>query len=216
MPALITWWGLDIRQLAPEAHADTVAAIGSDLLARLDEPHRRYHNAQHVVEMFWALEDLQTGGEVEDREAPVARLAAWFHDAVYEPMAPGGQNEADSAALAERDLRALGIDTDVVDVVRGLVEATVDHESVSSTGLLASFTDADLWILSAPHERFDAYCQQVREEYAAVPDARYAAARTAILAPLLHRDAVYATRTARRDWEDAARSNLSRELSRLR
>lgn len=82
-------------------------------------------------------------------------------------------------------------------------------------GLGAAFHDADLWILSALPERFDEYCAQVRAEYAAVPDEAFAAGRTAVLLPFLRRDTVYATRHARRVWNERARLNLARELSRL-
>ena len=50
--------------------------------------------------MFWALEDLEAAGEIDDRQACLARLAAWFHDAVYDARALPGANEADSAAYA--------------------------------------------------------------------------------------------------------------------
>ena len=41
--------------------------------------------------MFWALEDLEGAGEIGDREACLARLAAWFHDAVYDPHDAAGR-----------------------------------------------------------------------------------------------------------------------------
>ena len=59
--------------------------------------------------MFWALEDLEDAGELGDREACLARLAAWFHDAVYDPRALPGANEADSARYAVTALRPLGL-----------------------------------------------------------------------------------------------------------
>ena len=215
MPALLTWWTLDVEQLAPRAHSDAVAAIGTDLRRRLREEHRRYHTDQHVVEMFLALEELAGEGALDDREAALARVAACFHDAVYDPAAPPGANEADSADLAVRGLRALGVRDDDVTAVRQLVLATERHEAPGARGLGAAFHDADLWILSAPSERFDEYCAQVRAEYAVVPDDAFAAGRTAVLQPFLRRDTVYATRHARRAWNDRARLNLARELSRL-
>ena len=48
-----------------------------------------------------------------------------------------------------------------------------------------------------------------------MPDDAFAAGRTAVLQPFLRRDTVYATRHARRAWNDRARLNLARELSRL-
>ena len=215
MPALLTWWTLDVELLAPGAHSDAVAAIGTDLSRRLREEHRRYHTDQHVVEKFLALEELAGEGALDDREAALARVAACFHDAVYDPAAPPGANEADSADLAVRGLRALGVRDDDVTAVRQLVLATERHEAPGARGLGAAFHDADLWILSAPSERFDEYCAQVRAEYAVVPDDAFAAGRTAVLQPFLRRDTVYATRHARRAWNDRARLNLARELSRL-
>lgn len=210
----MTWWTLDVAELAPGAHSDAVQAVGADLLRRLGEEHRRYHTARHVVEMFWALEDLEEAGFVSAREAALARVAAWFHDAVYDTSSSGGENEVDSAALAVRDLAALGFADEDVETVRDLVLSTHDHE-LSGTPLAAAFHDADLWILSSPPGRYDEYTVQVREEYAAVPDDVFRAARASILRPFLDRESIYATAFARESWEDAARANLAAELGLL-
>lgn len=215
MPALLTWWKLDIGQLAPEAHSDAVEAVGRDLLRRLEEPQRSYHTALHVVEMYSAIEELEREGVVSDREAALAGVAACFHDAVYDPSAHPGANEADSAELATRALTSLALQPDDVAAVRRLVLATEAHEIPASEGLDAAFHDADLWILAAPEDRFDEYCTQVRQEYAAVPDEAFAAGRRAALEPFLRRDSVYATRHARRTWGEQARLNVARELARL-
>ena len=214
MPALITWWKLDLAELAPGAHHDAVLAIGTDLVRRWSEPHRGYHDTRHLVEVFWALEDLEGGGEIDSREGAVGRVAGWFHDAVYDPSAPAGSNELDSADLAVRDLRALGLAADDVERVRDLVLATTTHD-LRTDGLPAAFHDADLWVLGAPPERYADYTAQVREEYAAVPDDAFRAGRAAILRPFLDRESVYATPTARELWEDRARDNLVQELATL-
>lgn len=214
MPALITWWKLDLADLAPGAHHDAVLAIGTDLLRRWTEPHRRYHSTRHLVEVFWALEDLEEAREVTAREAALGRLAGWFHDAVYDPAAAAGANELASADLAVRDLRALGLSGDDVETVRDLVLASSTHD-LATRGLPAAFHDADLWILSAEPARYAEYTAQVREEYAAVPDAAFRTGRAAVLRPFLDREAVYATTTGRELWEDAARANVAREVEAL-
>ena len=214
MPALITWWKLDIAELAPEAHSDAVLAVGADLSRRWGEPQRRYHTRRHLVEVFWALEDLEQAGEIDARAGTLGRVAAWFHDAVYDPSGPPGLNEAASAELARRDLSALGLAREDVDTVCRLVLATETHD-LPPGGLPAAFHDADLWILSAPPERYAEYTAQVREEYATVPDDAFAAGRTAVLRPFLDRDFIYATATAREQWGDRARLNLASELETL-
>jgi predicted metal-dependent HD superfamily phosphohydrolase len=214
VPALTTWWTLDVAEVAPDAHSDAVLAIGSDLVRRLDEPHRKYHTTRHLVEVFWALEDLERAAEITPREGTLARLVGWFHDAVYDPTAAPGENEVHSAELAAHDLGALGVRREDVETVRGLVLATQAHE-LTRAGLAAAFHDADLWILSAPPERYAEYATQVRQEYAAVPDDDFRVGRAAILRPLVERDSIYGTTTARDQWEDRARANVIDELDLL-
>ena len=62
MPALITWWSMDVDAVAPHAHNDAVTRSGADLLVRWSEPARRYHTTRHLVEVFWALEELEKAG----------------------------------------------------------------------------------------------------------------------------------------------------------
>ncbi|HET7476109.1 MAG TPA: hypothetical protein VFJ97_08825 [Dermatophilaceae bacterium] len=216
MPALITSWGLDLADLAPDAPSDTVELVGTDLLRRWDEPQRCYHTTTHLVEMFWALEELETAGELDARDASLARVAAWFHDAVYEPTAAPGDNEAASAELAATTLPALSVEPQDCAAVVRLVHLSIQHESPARTGLDAAFQDADLWILGAPPDRFDAYCREVRQEYAHVPDEAYRRGRVGVLSPLVQRESVYCTEHARQRWQPAARANLAREIARLR
>jgi predicted metal-dependent HD superfamily phosphohydrolase len=217
MPALITWWTMDVRGIARRAPGnDVVEQAGNELLARWTEPNRRYHTTTHLVEMFWALEELEEAREINDRQCSLARLAAWFHDAIYDPAASPGSNEADSATLARKTLRQLSLGDDDVTAIDRLVRLTARHDADAAEPLDAAFHDADLWILSAAQERFDAYCQQVRQEYAHVPDMEFRRGRLAILAPLLHRDRIYRTSHALHGWETPARINLGRELTRLR
>ena len=78
---------------------------GRDLLARYAEPHRRYHDRRHLTEVLTAVDVLGRHAARPD----VVRLAAWFHDAVYDPQAPPGANEESSAQLAVDVLsRAVG------------------------------------------------------------------------------------------------------------
>lgn len=214
MPALITWWAQDVRVLSPHAEPSAVHDTGADLLRRWSEPHRRYHTTTHLVEMFWALEELESAGVLDPRSATLGRLAGWFHDAVYTvPDADG--NEERSAQVASAALPRLGFDTADLATVDHLIRASERHELPGPDALEGAFHDADLWVLSAAPERFDTYCAQVREEYARLPDAAYARGRTAVLAPFLDRHRIYATAAADADWTERARANLRRELDRL-
>lgn len=215
MPALITWWTQDCATLAPAAPPHAVQSAGTTLLRSWTSPGRRYHTTQHLVELFWALEDLWTAAEITDREAALARIAGWYHDAVYDPRAEPGANESASAALARDTLPPLAIAADDAAMIDRLIRLTTDHAAQTAGALEQAFHDADLWILGTETARFDQYCAQVRQEYAHMPEPAYRAGRSTILRPLLDRPTVYATSYARRTWERDARRNLARELSRL-
>ena len=167
--------------------------------------------------MLSAVDGLCSVGGVNGSNHAVAALATWFHDAVY-AVDPAADNEAESASLAARQLARLPVEPDLAARVVAVVLDTASHDltpQASADPARVVVHDADLWVLSAPVARFDEYCAQVREEYAHVPVALYATARSEVLRPFLVRDHVYRTAHARAEWEPSARENLARELTRL-
>ena len=111
----------------------------------------------------------------------------------------------------------MGVDAAVVDRVAALVTMTADHVAAADADpLTAAFHDADLWVLSAPEERYAEYARQVREEYAVVPDDAFAAGRAAVLEALLAQRPLYATSYGRRAWEARARAQVTAEVAALR
>lgn len=230
VPALITWWSQDVAPLVPSATHEAVVDAGARLLAAWTEPHRAYHSTRHLVEPFWALEELAEAGAMNAGDAPLLRVAGWFHDAAYDPTAGPGSNERASAALARRELEALGAADAVVAEVERLVLLTIDHRAEGGDGghggdgagsppgddasrrRARAFCDADLWILAADGDRYAEYTAQVRQEYAHVPDDAFRAGRRAVLEHLAE-GSVYATSHARRAWGPAAARNVTGELA---
>jgi predicted metal-dependent HD superfamily phosphohydrolase len=179
-----------------------VDAAGAELLARWSEPHRRYHTVDHLRAVLSLLDGTP---------APV-RLAAWFHDAVYDPRAAGAANEEASADLAAEVLTALGLPTGTVDEVCRLVRLTAGHAPDPGDEAGELLCDADLAVLAAPPEAYETYAAAVREEYAHVPDEAFRAGRAAVLAALLDQPVLFRHHPG---WEAPARANLRRELATL-
>lgn len=173
--------------------------LRDELLFRWSEPHRRYHDRRHLSEVLAALPDAAP-------EAVV--LAAWYHDAVYDPTRD--DNEAASALLAREHLSAQ-LPASTVSEVERLVLMTRTHEPTDPDGAMLS--DADLAVLGASAQRYDTYARDVRAEYAHVDDFRQS--RAHVLEGLLARSPLYRTEFGRRRWEQQARANLSRELAAL-
>jgi hypothetical protein len=135
-------------------------------------------------------------------------LAAYFHDAVYDPRGSG--NEQRSAVLAEQVLRPLGAPAGLTTEVVRLVRLTTAHDPAPDDHAGALLCDADLAVLAADGPRYAAYAADVRAEYAHVDDAAFRLGRSAVLRALLERPSLYATATGRGRWEARARATSSR------
>jgi predicted metal-dependent HD superfamily phosphohydrolase len=196
---------------AADAGRDRAATAALEsLLGRYREPHRRYHGTAHVLRVLRTLEEILAVTPIDDPAA--VRLAAWYHDAIYDPRTPGAGNEEASAELAERELAALAMAPERVGAVGRLVRVTAGHEPTADDE--AVLCDADLAVLAADAATYTAYATGVRAEYGHLDEATWRAGRSAVLRALLDRPALFHTPVmAPRDGP--ARANLTAELAGL-
>ncbi|THC42953.1 N-methyl-D-aspartate receptor NMDAR2C subunit [Massilia sp. Mn16-1_5] len=177
------------------------AALLDRLLASYAQPQRHNHTLQHLAECLDLFDQVahltQRPGE--------AALALWFHDAVYVPQA--ADNEARSATWAAEALLAAGADQDVIARIQALIMATAHHQAEEESDARLVI-DVDLAILGAEPARFAEYEEQVRAEYASVPDELYRQKRGELLARFLQRPAIYRTAELHARLEGRARMNL--------
>ncbi|WAH95570.1 DUF4031 domain-containing protein [Arthrobacter sp. MMS18-M83] len=181
--------------------------LGFELLERWGEEHRKYHSRTHLLAVLEAL-DVLTDPALPARSVT---LAAWFHDAVYEGVA--GQDEEESAKLAEDRLAIAGLPESVADEVARLVRLTSTHSPAPDDHAGALLCDADLSILGAEPAAYARYLTAVRDDYAHVSDPDFAAGRAAVVRQLLALDPLFHSERAKSLWLDAARRNLEAELS---
>jgi predicted metal-dependent HD superfamily phosphohydrolase len=177
------------------------------LVAAWSEPHRRYHDLAHLAVVLGLVAEL---GGAADPDA--VRLAAWYHDVVYDPERR--DNEEISARRARAGLRGLVDDQRVAEVER-LVLLTAGHDAAPDDSNGAVLCDADLAVLAAPAASYAAYASAVRAEYGHLSDAEFTAGRIAVLEHLLSLPALYRTAAAQ-PWTATARANLTAELELLR
>ncbi len=199
--------------------------LGEHLLDQWEEPHRKYHNSAHLLEMLTALETLY--GEHEPPRAVL--LAAWLHDIVYEGRP--GQDERASAEfardvltpLAAKDQDGAALAPAEVRAVARLIELTAEHAGEADRGMkeaglgaedIDRFFDADLAILAAKPDRYRRYVRGVRAEYEHVSDEFFRRARAEILEGFLAREQLFKSERARSLWEERARANMRAELER--
>ncbi|GAA0973479.1 hypothetical protein ENKNEFLB_00991 [Nocardioides aquaticus] len=190
-------------------HPDPAAeALRAELLAAYGGSDRSYHDLRHLDEVLARLDDLTEDPGADDT---AVRLAAWFHDGVYD-----GERDAEerSASWAEHALPGLVADDVVAEVAR-LVRMTETHAPAEDDAAGCALSDADLAILAAGPERYAEYVAAVRREYAHVGDEDFARGRAAVLVDLLAKPRLFHTARAAAAWEETARSNVLAELDRL-
>jgi predicted metal-dependent HD superfamily phosphohydrolase len=179
------------------------------LVAAWSEPHRRYHGLAHLAAVLGLVREL-AGGAADP--AAVA-LAAWYHDAVYDPERD--DNEQVSAERARAGLRGLVSDERVDEVAR-LVLLTAGHSPEAGDANGAVLCDADLAVLAGPPDAYAAYASAVREEYGHLSDEEFTAGRIAVLEHLLALPLLYRLPAVADVWTPRARANLTAELTLLR
>ena len=189
-----------------DAPLDQVDAAGDDLIARWSEPQRQYHTLEHLTRMLDVVDAY--GDHADDVDA--VRLACWFHDAIYDPTR--GDNEERSASLAASVLGSLGVDA--VEAVR-LVRLTATHDVTPDDRNGELLADADLAILGSDSAVYTTYAEQVRAEYAFVPEPDFRTGRAAILRRFLQRPIIYHVPDLRQRCEDQARTNIRAEIDAL-
>lgn len=177
------------------------------------QPHRGYHNAGHLDELI-ALAREHTP-DLDEAE----QLALLFHDSVYVPGAPRGDNERLSAVLMTATMATLAREypnltmagRDLERAAR-IVEATTHAEPPLAEA--ARVCDLDLWRLAAPWEAFQQHALGIRHEYLHLfaDETAFWQARNSFYESMLAKPRLFATDYFMERFEDAARDNMRRAL----
>lgn len=174
-----------------------------DLRERYSGPERFYHTLDHAVGVVSTVDSLQAHA----MHVNAVKLAAWLHDVIYDSRA--ADNEERSAEYAERLCQELAISEGRI--VGDLIRVTKRHEAGDDADTRV-LLDADLAVLGASDQVYHEYAQNIRREYAWVPDAEYRAGRRRVLEHFLSRPRIYYFLV---HLEGPARRNLAAEIDRL-
>jgi predicted metal-dependent HD superfamily phosphohydrolase len=74
------------------------AETGARVIARYAEPHRRYHGTEHLASVLAHIDEFAT----DAHDLFLVRLAAFYHDAIYDIPFRELTNEEASARLSVR------------------------------------------------------------------------------------------------------------------
>lgn len=199
----------DFCGMFDESKKEESKELFKKIVGQYQEGGRKYHNLTHVEKVLAFLRLHEQ--EINDING--VKLAAYFHDVVYDTKA--SDNEERSAQYAQDCLVGLDISDYVASHVVGLIRATTKHQIIENDTDSAIFLDADLVILGSNEEEYDRYAAKIREEYAWVPDDQYRVGRKKVLQNFLSRSRIYFTELAGKELEQKARKNIERELETL-
>jgi predicted metal-dependent HD superfamily phosphohydrolase len=200
----LQWQSLCTRissQLSDNILFDTIARSYS-------EPQRFYHTIEHLANCLRELENVRNSLKFPD----AVKWALWFHDLVYDPRA--SDNEEQSAYISESTLRAAHVDPSFISTTTELILAT-RHNHMPSDSDTCYLVDIDLSIFGTDPVVFTEYENNVRREYAWVPESLYRTKRAEILTSFLHRTHIYHTDFFRTRYEQQARKNLQWSIHQL-
>lgn len=170
---------------------------------------RAYHNLNHLEEMLGHFTALPT--DIAPAAPPTFGIALIYHDIVY--RAGRKDNEAKSADLAARALRKMGANNKKEQYCRSLIMATKTHAAITEDEAL--LVDLDLAVLARPAESYDAYARAIRQEFSHFPSFLYRPGRKKALRHFLEKSRIYQTEYFHQRFENAARTNLEREIKAL-
>jgi predicted metal-dependent HD superfamily phosphohydrolase len=202
---LVLAWRALVDRHSTSADVDDV---GRALLERWSQPNRRYHDIRHLRDVLGYIDVLAEHAA----DADAVRLAAWYHDSVFEGRP---DDEELSARKAEADLTALGMAAELVAEVARLIRMTAGHNPVAGDRDGEVLADADLASLAAPPEQYRRNSADIQAEFAHVAAASLRTARVRVVESLLAKAELFRTPQARRRWEAMARENLRDELAAL-
>jgi predicted metal-dependent HD superfamily phosphohydrolase len=190
-------------------HAGTVPQdVFEELIRAYSSADRFYHNLTHIEDCLSIFDQTQfLAVHPEEIE-----LAIWFHDAVYDTSR--NDNEQKSAEWAKSVIIQSGLDNSIAErVVRSIIATR--HNTQISNKDAQLMVDVDLSILGREPDVFWRYEENIRKEYAWVPENVFRQKRIEILRGFLDRQYIYYHENYRELFEEKARANLQQAIARL-
>ena len=178
-----------------------------ELQTNYSQKHRKYHNLNHLNEMFSYFDVF-----VDELDHPEeVAFAIFYHDIIYNVLK--SNNEEKSAKIAVKYLSVMKIEAEVINRVNQLILDTKTHQTLTNDGNF--LMDFDLAILGQPEKEYQLYTSQIREEYKVFPNIIYTKGRKKVLQHFLDNEAIFKTAFFYDKFEKQAKSNLQQELNSL-
>jgi len=183
------------------------AEMWYELHKSYSQKHRKYHNINHLNEMFHYFDKYRD----ELNHPEEVAYAIFYHDIIYKVLK--NNNEEKSAKIATKYLTLLKVNAEIIERVHQLILDTKTHQTLTNDGKF--MMDFDLAILGQPEEIYQLYTSQIRKEYNVFPDILYNNGRKKVLQHFIDKEAIFSTVFFYNEFEKQAKYNLTLELNSL-
>lgn len=186
------------------------------------QPHRHYHNLEHINKCLAELENIKNIGLSSNSYFFEGLTEAiWFHDAIYNPFSKF--NEEESAALYRNYVKSLyNSITDQELLVSRAILSTKSHHlfrniniSCESELFIGILLDIDLSSLGKDYDEFCVNGENIRKEFYFVPEETFYKNRIKFFENMLARERIYYTPFFFEKYEISARHNIKMSLKEL-
>jgi predicted metal-dependent HD superfamily phosphohydrolase len=195
----------------------------SELKTLYSEPHRFYHNNDHIDycdKAFRRLQKLYTGNDsLHPWTITKVEGMILFHDAIYNvgPNVVSGQNEEDSAVFFESSQEYFSYAGEIsIEIARG-IRFSANHTTTlpksELTDAIKIFLDIDLCSMGGSYKSFLNNGDNIVKEYSWLDLPTLMKGRRAFFEALLSRPYIYYNHVMRGMYEEKTRKNINRWLN---
>lgn len=182
----------------------------ANLTTLYNEPHRYYHNLNHVMECLGEFENYLKDNKNSRTFQYAVVESIWWHDAIYNPYSL--LNEINSAKLyASESTSSL-----VEDIIKMTAKHTEDQTFEGKSGWMLTTAhvvlDLDLHSLGKD-EKFWINGQNIRKEFHFIPDLVFYGNRIKFFQAMLARKRLFYTDYFFNKYEEKARHNMEDGIS---
>lgn len=191
----------------------------SQLTILYNEPHRHYHNLNHILDLLGEYERYcaDTHNVIGRDEI---KYAIWWHDAIYNPYS--SKNEENSAKLFRKSIPK-DLLNGAVDRIEDMIKATAYHTQdqefknkyAHHNRCKMVMLDLDLHGLGAPYNDFVVAGDNIKREFSFVPRLTFMSNRVKFFQEMLKRKRIFYTDYFYNKYEAQARDNMQKDIIRI-
>jgi predicted metal-dependent HD superfamily phosphohydrolase len=139
----------------------------NEILKRWTEPHRYWHNTDHLKYLLFKIDKLNS---INEMEYDILVISAFFHDIIYNPERQN--NEIKSIELFNK--YSVDLPTNYASSVIKIIKNSANYHNIPLDKLSVMFwvMDNDP-IINKDFEKFKDYEYKIRKEYGFVPTPTY-------------------------------------------